>query len=388
MEFVVPPLRKPCAVALLALAALPLGCAAGGEVAPEDRDWLVYAREAELDGDWELAAHALDQWARFHPDRLDEAFLLRRAELADRAGRPDDAALARARLLRLAPEDDELRIRLADDLQAIGRGEEGLELLDKRIRETGAPLLREAKAQVLAREGRPLEAAALYEQLAAEQEDPVRAALLQTASAFYEKGGDVDSALRTIEEALGPERMSEEERRAIARMKALETGQPQNAQDALDLLRHHPEADFRLAGARYLALDRFPGDLAAFEQAALDTDARVRAIAVEQVGLRFEATAMGTLEAGLADPAPEVRMAALRALGEVGGTEQVPALIGALDPEDRAAFRAARRALERITGQLFGVGLDPRLEERRAIARQWEDWWTGVDGGGTGGGGA
>ncbi len=376
----VAPLSRLAVAGLLAAAAL-AGCTSNDfeELPPEQRDWLTYAQEAELDGSWEVAAYALDNFARYHPDQIDEAFYERRAALADRAGRPEDAALARARLLRLRPADDDLRIRLADDLQSIGRGDEAVELLEKEIRETRSALLREALAQVHGREGRPLDAAKLYHQLADEHEDPERAALLQTASAFYEKGGDVEQALETIELALGPERLSEEERRAIQRMQALETGVPENVQDAVDLLAHHPEAEHRLNGARYLSRERFPGDAMVFSRATTDEDPRVRRLAVQELAARAGEEGLGVFEATVNDDDEGVRLASLQALGAVGGEDQVPVLIGALDPEDRACFRAARRALERITGQLFGVALDPRLEERQRIAAQWEAWWSGRD---------
>ncbi|MBC8329684.1 MAG: HEAT repeat domain-containing protein [Planctomycetes bacterium] len=374
----VAPLRSLAPGGLL-VAVLLAGCASNAfeELPPEQRDWLTYAREAELDGSWEVAAYALDNFARYHPGDLDEAYFERRATLADRAGRPEDCALARARLLRMRPADEDLRILLAGDLQSIGRGDEAVELLETEIHRTRSPLLREALAQVMGREGRPLEAARLYHQLAEEHQDPQRAALLQTASAFYEKGGDVERALETIELALGPERLSDEERRAIARMQAMETGVPQNVQDAVDLLDHHPEAAHRLNGALYLAQDRFPGDQRVFTRASADDDPRIRRLAVGQLLARAGAGALAVFEATLDDEDEGVRLASLAALGAVGGLEQVPALIGALDPEDRAAFRAARRALEQITGQLFGVAFDPKLEQRQQIAAQWQEWWAG-----------
>ncbi|RMH01815.1 MAG: hypothetical protein D6702_10355 [Planctomycetota bacterium] len=377
MERLVPTLRTagPPLAAVVLFAAACAAPAPGEEVPPEERDWLTYAREAELDGSWEVAAHALDQYVRFHPDRIDAELLEHRAALADRAGDPEGGALARARLLKLRPEDDELRIQLADDLQAIGRGAEAVDLLERRIRLTGSPRLREALARIHGRDGRPLEAARLYEKLAEEFDEPQRSALLQTAADFYERGGDLEKALATIERVLGPAAVSAEEKRAIERLQAIGTGRPRNVQDAVDLLEHHPDPEFRLNGIRYLARGSFPQEAEVFRRAAADSDPRIRRIALEELTRRTAAGAVEVLAAAAHDPVEEVRLAALRGLGELGSEAEVPVLLTALDPADRAGFRAARRALERITGQLFGVALDPDEAERERIADQWRSWW-------------
>jgi len=78
-----------------------------------------------------------------------------------------------------------------------------------------------------------------------------------------------------------------------------------------------------------------------------------------KVSARHEVAGAGPGAVALAGHAlPRVRVQALRALGVVGDTEHVAAVLGALDDPDPAVRAQAARAYERMAGRLDLPGLD------------------------------
>ena len=67
-------------------------------------------------------------------------------------------------------------------------------------------------------------------------------------------------------------------------------------------------------------------------------------------------------------------MDALRALAKIGGLDELPVALSALNPEDREVFRVARKSLEEMSGHVIEHSLDPSLEERRELQAAWREW--------------
>ncbi len=337
-------------------------------------DWLKRAQEAEDRHAWEEAAFALDHWAQNHPP--DKGWYQRRVRAADRSG--DDQAAARYRRgwLKLEPGNLLLRIDLADDLQRIGQGEEGAQLLEEVADDPETSILAlRALGELYLRDGRKLEAAFAFERLARDARVAEPKALLQAASRLREEAGDLEGALETLEKALKDSDLKNGQRHFLDRLKAFQTGIPQSVADGVALMTLHPNPDFRLDGALYLARGAFPDDDAVFRKALGDSDPRVLRVAIRELAYRGSRADAPLLVPFLKSENEDVRLAAVRTLGSLGTLEQIPALLPLLDPENRALFRGVRQSLEAITGMVIGVELDPSLDQRKRIRKEWEDWW-------------
>jgi len=341
------------------------------------QDWLRLTDEAESRLNYAEAGLYLDRYAVENPDLVTEEFWFRRAANAERAGDPAKAAEVRGRLLLTRPEDAWLRIDLADDLSQLDRLHEAEEVLNYPLPNPEHQLLVDkARVEILQDMERYPRAAALAEQIAQNANEAEARLWWQRASSLHEKYGDYGAATIALEQALSGYDLAEEEQAVLARLRAFELGEPQNVGDAVAVLRYHPDADKRLASIRYLEQGPFEYDVPTFEMALRDSDPRVARRAAQQLGARAPQGRTTVLREVAANPEipGQVRTACLRSIGEIGGGVDLPFLVEALNPEDREAFRAARRALESLTGQRFGLGLDPDLEERRKILEKWQGW--------------
>ncbi|MFQ5749246.1 MAG: HEAT repeat domain-containing protein [Planctomycetota bacterium] len=337
-------------------------------------DWLERAQEAEDRHAWEEAAFDLDHWALNHPPG--KVWFQRRVRAADRSGDDEAAARYRREWLKLEPGNLLLRIDLADDLQRIGKGEQGARLLEEVADDPETSILAlRSLGELYLRDGRKLEAAYAFERLARDKRVAEPKVLLQTASRLREDAGDLAGALEVLEKALKDSDLKKNERHFLDRLKAFQTGIPQSVADGVALLTLHPDPEFRLNGALYLARGTFPDDAAVFRKALGDQDPRVLRVAIRELAYRGARTDALLLVPFLQNGNEEVRLAAVRALGSLGTLEQIPALLPLLDPENRALFRGVRQSLEAITGMVIGVEIDPGLEQRRRIRKEWEDWW-------------
>lgn len=304
-----------------------------------------------------------------------EEALRARLRGADEAGDWETCAALRRELLRLHPDDAGLRVDLADDLQRCGRGDEGAAVLEEiAAADATRDLALRALCELRWRDGRPLDAAAALERLAAagprDQRD-----LWRRAAELREEGGDLAGALAALERALEGLEIPESERRTLERLQAFETGEIHNVADAVALLQLHPDARKRLLGIQYLARGRFPDDLQVFRRALSDPDPPVYRLAAMEFCARASAAEAAEVAELVQHADEDVRLAAARALGRIGTRAEVPALIRAMDPQNRTLWRAVRLSLERLTGQTIGVELDPDAARRGEIRAAWEAWW-------------
>ncbi|MHC4838374.1 MAG: hypothetical protein ACYTF3_09370 [Planctomycetota bacterium] len=373
-------------VALLTL--LP-ACASGGSPYPlgdspeyspqlKGQDWLRLAERAEARFAWAEAGTYLDRYAEENPEAADESFWFRRAADAERAGDPVKAAEVRAKLLLTRPTDVWLRIDLADDLQQAGNDIEAIEVLSFPLSDPADQLLaNKAKVELLDQLGRAGSAASLAEEIALASDDDEARLWWQRASRLHEKDGDYAAATLALERALDGYDLAAEEQAVLARLRAFELGEPETVGDAVAVLRFHPDADKRLAALGYLEQGPFEHDIATFEMVLRDEDHRVARAAADELARRAPLGRTAALIAVADDVRSDARVvsACIRAIGDLGQMADVPFLLGALDPEDRQLFRSTRSSLEKITGQRFGLGLDPDLEERRKLREQWLGWW-------------
>jgi HEAT repeat protein len=80
------------------------------------------------------------------------------------------------------------------------------------------------------------------------------------------------------------------------------------------------------------------------------------------------------------DRLPQVRIAAVRALGKARNLDYVPTLIDALGDPDLAVVREAHDALRRISRRLSAADLpqQPTDAQRRAVVEEWRKWHLAV----------
>ena len=337
-------------------------------------DWLGIAKDAEISHAWEEAAHALDSWALLH--ETDSEWVERRIRVADGAGDWESAVVWRTRALAENPGDITLRVDLADDLQILGRSAEGVVLLEEATRdpEVGAVALA-ALAEIHKREGDWLAAAEATERLAESLEGRNAAAWWQAASQLREMAGDGPGAVASMEKALKAQGILEREGRRLDRLAAFQAGEPRNVKDAVDLLGRHQDPGFRLAGIRYLASGRFPDEIQVFASALQDSDLRIVSIASREIGKRGAEMDRFLLLSLLDHADRGVRLAALHGLGPLVILEDFPLLLPFLLPNDREVFRVANRILERSSGEVVALDLDPDQERRAEIAALWSSWY-------------
>lgn len=233
--------------------------------------------------------------------------------------------------------------------------------------------------------GRPAEAAELMELAAAHPAAGARGpAWWERASWLWEKAGNRAAATSAIARALAGVELAAREQAALDRLRAFNLGVISTPEDAQAVLRFDGDPELRLKAAQYLAGAVFEDDVAVFTRALSDPDARIlqlclRALA-ERAGPGEQAYVSARALPFARHPEVEVRLAALGLLAVAGSRAQVPALLAALQPEDRAGFRAARRALEAVTGHAEPAPLDPDLEGRRRLREAWLAWWKSQDG--------
>lgn len=319
-----------------------------------DTDWMERARESSAQSDWTAASFFLDQWAAAHPDACGEEFWELRLRQTVGAQDAAGAEAARSELLALLTavrEDPE------DQLRAWRRA---------------ASLHEEA--------GRFREAAEFFERLAAHSAAGERGpAWWERASWLWERAGNRAAATRAIAQALAGVPLDEHERAALSRLQAFQLGAITTPADAQTLLRFDADPEVRFRAARFLADASFEDDVAAFTRSLSDPDLRVLQLCLRQLAARAEQSEFSYVTAHIlpfvSHPELELRLAALDALAVTGSREQVPTLLSALLPEDRAGFRAARRALEAITGHVEAASLDPDLDGRRRLREAWLAWW-------------
>jgi hypothetical protein len=97
--------------------------------------------------------------------------------------------------------------------------------------------------------------------------------------------------------------------------------------------------------------------------------------AVQALASSGDPAAGAHLAARLTDPDLFVRMAAARALGELGASDAVPALIEALEDAEPSVREAAVLALRTITGRNFRFDPAGTPGDRARRAAAWRDWW-------------
>lgn len=344
-----------------------------------DHQALAQAEAAERRLDFAAAGRWLDLYAANPEAKLDQAYWFRRAAVAEKGADPAAAVLARQQLLQMHPEDVWLRIDLADDLQQLGRDLEAIDVLRFPFAEVDSQRLAwEASVELHLRLGQGGRAALAAEQLAGSYVGEEHAASArqwwQRASHLHEEAGDLRAATLAMEKALVGVDLAEEEQRALERLRAFELGQPQNAADALGLLQYHPEASHRLAGIRYLSRDRFPNEIDVFEMALQDPEERIVRIAIQELVQRSYRGRVDALLPLLEHEVANVQLAAIRALGHLGTMEQLPTLLEQLKPEDRSLFRAARSALQDLTGEKLSLVGDPDPHQRSELRERWLAW--------------
>lgn len=332
-------------------------------------EWLARAYAAESRHDWEEAAYCLD---RGQPLTEDEAWLRRRARAAEACLDYATAAPLRVRIYERNPDDALAAVDAADDLQRAGRAEDGIELLNWAIAVPHlADTARRGLAVLLAREERWGEAADLY--LRCADEDPADAhALFEAASLWLQRAGDPVAASRALERSLEGKELGEAELRALQRIHAWRDGRPENAADAIALLRAHEDPEVRLHAVKLLSRSTFPDDLPVFLEAANDPAPEIRTIAARELGARGGKAQRPPLRELLQDSAWEVRAAASLALARLADPDAAAWIASALAPDHRLLYRAQHRALELLTGHAFGNTFNPSLEERIAMAARWQ----------------
>lgn len=369
----------------LALAAAAAACSAppgpGADPAPAAGGWLALADQAEARGDPETALRCLERDAAEEPEAAGEEALLRRLRLAGEIGDAESELLALHALLAREPEDLELRFRTAEALAEQGGELGAAQLLDREYADPVARLRAARRiAEYLERAGAWVEAAERLERAAADPAagDAARG-WWERASWLWERAGEPGRATRAIERALEGAALGPREEAALARLRAFELGAIETVADATAALRFHPDAELRLRAARFLAAREFPDDVAAFARARSDPDGRIVAAALQELAARAgpseRAFAASCARPLLDDPRAGVASAALELLGRTGAAADAPLLIAALDPADRERFRAARRALETLTGRVEPAPLDPDEAGRAALREAWLQWW-------------
>lgn len=344
--------------------------------------WLGLADAAAERKDWEEAGMWLDRHATLPEVQLDSDFWHRRALYADQAGDPFRAAEVRQFLLRSTPEDLWLRIDLADDLQQSGRDLEAIEVLEFRFNDPEHQVYAwSASVELMLQSDRQQEAAIRCEQLAGATEGTVARDWWQRASSLHERLGDLPRATVCLENALEGVRLRKGEERVVQRLHALQLGEPENVSDALLLLRHHTEPAMRLNAIQYLSEQTFAQEVGTFEFALQDPAAEVVQVALKELGKRSVAGRCDAVLPMLAHENQEVVLEAIHALGALGTEREIPALLGAMVPDDRARFRATRQALQNVTGHRVSTDLDPGVEQRHILKGQWMDWLTALQAG-------
>ncbi len=339
--------------------------------------WMRSSSQAESRLDWEAAGYCMDRAHEIDADASDAAFWNRRAGLADRVDDREAGIAAREQLLALRPDDLMVRVDLADDLGATGRLAQSMRVLEFDYADAEDQRVAWEAAVIIQERAGDFGAAAKYARLvASDPGDRNPRIWWQRASSLHERDGDLAAATEAIQHALADADLRKEEEAALARLRAFETGDAQTVSDGISLLRFHVDGDLRLAGLRFLAGEEFERDVNIFERALRDVDTRVVCGALVELARRSEPGRVEVILPLLQHSEQDVRLAAIAALGALATRVDIPLLISLMTPEDRAQFRAARRAVEAATDHTIGTGLDPNLEERQGLRQAWELWWS------------
>ncbi len=316
------------------------------------------------------------------PELSDAHFALARAY--EGAGRMPDAIAAAEAVVRT--DDDPCRGPLLLAELRLKRNEtaKAIEVLEAAIRKhANEPRLRLVLAEAYDRVGKASDAAAQVDAVVAAS--PLSVEQLHRFALLYRRSERFDRAEELLDRLLreAPEtHWKMRDREAVVQL--LETVRAERAQgrrlryspdELLSMLVHHTSPEKRLFAAE--ALRPFvDGEVTRAYVAALkDASGAVRAVAVDEVGIRaaeLGASALSVL-AG-ADPDPRVRAVACRALGRIGAEKGEAALLDALlDPEQDVRV-AANAGLETLCGGriLFPSGVSRLDEEARRSARA--DW--------------
>ncbi len=81
------------------------------------------------------------------------------------------------------------------------------------------------------------------------------------------------------------------------------------------------------------------------------------------------------LEAGLRDPLPRNRLAAIRGLQSLATADAVPGLMAALEDREEGVRAGANAALLEVTGRDDGFDPSASEQERLVAVSRWEAWW-------------
>lgn len=348
---------------------------------PSD-SWMGLSEAAAERKDWAEAGMWLDRHATLPEVSLDTDFWQRRALYADQAGDPFRAAEVRQYLLEQSPDDLWLRIDLADDLQQIGRDLEAIDILDHNFPNAEDQVYAwSASVELMLQSNYQQEAAERCEQLAKATEGTAARDWWQRASSLHERLGDLTRATICLEKALEGMRLRKGEERVVQRLHALQLGEPENVADALLLLRHHTDPAMRVNAIQYLSDQDFAQAVGTFEFVLQDPAAEVVQVALKELGQRSVAGRCEAILPMLQHESPEVVLEAIHALGALGTEPEIPALLGVMDPQNRAQFRAARLALQQVTGHRISQDLDPNEEQRQVLKSQWMDWFAALQAG-------
>ncbi len=343
--------------------------------------WLARADASEARGDLAEAGRCLDRQVQEHPDAADAELWRRRLGLALALGDVEAVRATRERLFSLAPEDEVLRLALAEDFASCERMVEAAAMLDHEFTDPLAQLRAwRLGAEFLEKSELWREAAELLERAA---EHPAAGssagAWWERASWLRERAGDRAQAAVDLARALDGVELGPREAAALSRLRAFELGEIHERVDAVAVLRFHTVAEHRLTAARFLAGQRFDDEIAVFARALSDPDERIVCIALAELAARFtplERDFVATRARGLVeDSRLEVRLQALALLGSSGARSDVVLLLAALQSEEGAEFRSARRALEGLTRHTEPGPLDPSAEERILLRQAWAAWW-------------
>lgn len=344
--------------------------------------WMGLADAAAERKDWAEAGLWLDRHATLPEVQLDPSFWQRRALYADEAGDPFRAAEVRQHLLAETPDDLWLRIDLADDLQQIGRDLEAIEILNHDFEDSEHQVYAwAASVELMLQSNYQQQAALRCEQLARATEGTVARDWWQRASSLHERLGDLSRATICLERALEGMRLRKGEERVVQRLHALQLGEPENVADALLLLRHHTDPAMRLNAIDYLREEEFPQAVGTFEFALQDPADEVVQLALKELAQRSVAGRCDAILPMLQHENQEVVLEAIHTLGTLGTAPEIAPLLEVMDPADRARFRAARQALQSVTGHRVAEDLDPGLEQRQLLKTQWMDWFAALQAG-------
>lgn len=138
---------------------------------------------------------------------------------------------------------------------------------------------------------------------------------------------------------------------------------------------NHSDPALRLLAVR--AFEKYKGDesYASLSALAEDEDAQVREAVAKMLIRDYPENCSAIVLLLLSDPNVEIKKMAIKACGTFQLTLAVPTLIRILSSAHRDIAEIARESLRDMTGQDFGPSEDASAEEKRAVMKNWQDWW-------------